>query len=72
MNECEERDWVVRWLPRLFFLGWLCDETNYHDKESTSMRWFMGKDDKFGFGHVVVHVRHPKAIWRKKMKYMGL
>lgn len=31
----------------------------------------MGKDDKFGFGHVV-HVRHPKAIQRKKIKYMGL
>lgn len=32
----------------------------------------MGKNDKFGFGHVVVHMRHPKAIQRKKMKYMGL
>lgn len=32
----------------------------------------MRKEDKFCFGHVEVHMRHPNAIPRRKLEYVGL
>lgn len=47
---------------------------DYCDKEPTSRKWFMGKDDKFGLGHVELEVprKYPNVIPRRELDYMGL
>lgn len=47
---------------------------DYHDRKSVNTKWFMEKDDKFGFGHIEpeVPMSHLNAVPRRKLEYMGL